>query len=54
MNEYESEPSAPNEDDIRFSFHQNLYTKILFPEFNINNYTINRIMNQYKFLDDER
>jgi hypothetical protein len=47
-------PSAPL-DDMRFiSFHQNLYLKITLPEFDMNDYRINRIIIQYKFLDEER
>jgi len=58
MNESESEkPSAPPNpcDNTQFiSFHQNLYPKIILPEFDMNDYRINRLMNQYKFLDEER
>jgi hypothetical protein len=51
----EFEPSAPEHENLRFiSFHQNLYPKIMLPEFDMNNYRINRIMNQHKYLDEER
>jgi hypothetical protein len=43
------EPSAP---DIQF--YHNLYPKVVVPEFDMNNYRINRIMNHYEFLDKER
>jgi hypothetical protein len=50
----EHEPSAPA-DDIQFiSFKQHLYPKVMLPEFDMNNYRINHIMNQYKYLDEER
>jgi len=55
MNEHKSELSAPLNDNTRFiPFYQNLYPKIMLPEFDMNNYRINRIMNQYKYLDEER
>ena len=58
MNESESEkPSAPPnpDDNTQFiSFHQILYPKIMLSEFDMNNYRINHITSQYKFLDEER
>ena len=48
-----NEPSAPILDD-NIQFQQNLYPEIILPEFDMNNYRINNIMNQYKFLDEER
>jgi hypothetical protein len=50
----EHEPSAPADDIQHFSFKQNLYPKVMLPEFDMNNYPINRIINQYKYLDEER
>lgn len=45
--------SAPAE--LQFTpFQQHSYPKINFPEFDTNNYRINRIMNHYKYLDEER
>jgi len=53
MSEYK--PTAPQDENLRFiSFHQNLYPKIMLPEIDMNNYRINRIMYQYKYLDEER
>jgi len=46
------EPSAPA--DQLFPFKQNLYPKIMLPEFDVNNYRIDGIMSQYKYLDEER
>lgn len=48
--------SAPLERNVIYCepFQQNLYPKIKFPEFDATNYKINRIMNHYKYLDDER
>ena len=42
----EHEPSA--------TFHLNLYPMVMLSEFDMNNYRINRIVNQYKYLDEER
>ena len=52
----EQEPTAaPKDENLRFiSFHHNLYPKIMLPEIDMNNYRINRIMDQYKYLDEER
>jgi len=51
----EHEPTAPQDENLRFiSFHQNLYPKIMLPEIDMNNNRINRIMDQYKYLDEER
>jgi hypothetical protein len=33
---------------------ENIYPKTTFPAFDMNNYRINHIMNQYKYLDEER
>lgn len=48
--------SAPYENNIIISepLQQKIYPKLSFPEFNSTNYKINRIMNQYKYLDDEK
>jgi len=55
MNEHESEPSTPLNDNTRFiPFYQNLYPKITLPEFDMKNYQINHIMNQYKYLYEKR
>jgi len=52
----EQEPTAaPQDENLRFiSFHKNLYPKIMLPEIDMNNYRINRKMDQYKYLDEER
>ena len=42
--------SEPDENSI---FLENLYPKSV-PDFDMNNYRINHIINQYKYLDDER
>ena len=50
-----NEPLVPQDENLRFiSFYQNLYPKIMVTEFDMNNYRINRIMHQYKCLDEER
>jgi len=36
------------------SFSEKVYPKATFPDFDMNNYRINHIMNQYKYLDEER
>jgi len=57
-NEFYQEASAPL--DGKFIphkapsvFKQNLYPNIALPEFNETNYRLNRIMQDYKYLDDE-
>jgi hypothetical protein len=43
------------DDNMQFiSLHQILYPKIMLLEFDMYNYRINRIMSQYKFLEEER
>jgi hypothetical protein len=37
----EHEPSVPADDIQFFSFKQNLYPKVVLPEFDMNNYRIN-------------
>lgn len=52
----ESIASAPHENEVIFyePFQKNLYPKLPFQEYNSHNYKINRIMHQYKYLDEER
>lgn len=60
MNEYytndsEMKPTAPHDREVYCEpFQTHLYPKIKFPEFDATNYRINRIMNHYKYLDEER
>ena len=44
--------SAPSLDQ-RFTFKENLYPQVVLPEFNENNYRLNRIINNYNFLENE-
>lgn len=55
MNNIDENPSAPAvENDIQFTpFYKNIYPQIPVPEFNSNDYRINRIMKQYEFLENE-